>query len=350
MFHVRSKKSFFLLIVFLGSSFGTGVTSGQCFQVIAFGDSITQGFPYIDYNPNGRQVGGYEVKLKKLLTGKYGETAVFNFGVGDETTVDGVNRIGRVLNAVDARYILILEGTNDRNLGISRPTTFKNLSIMIEKSRNHGVTPILSTLTPDTSVFGEGKLIASTYNVGIKDIAASRGVPLCDQYRVLVNDWGALTFEGLHPNEPGYNKMGHEWFQCIMGQEQNLQNAGGAVSSGGGGGGCFIATAAFGSPIEAHVNLLKKFRDAYLLPHAWGQAVVTFYYRTSPPIARHIAQHSSLRWLVRGLLYPLIGLCYLLFNAAEGFWTALLFMSLTLALGIVVIARHYFRKQIHASD
>ena len=32
-------------------------------------------------------------------------------------------------------------------------------------------------------------------------------------------------------------------------------------TSGGGGGGCFVATAAFGTPLEAHISILKNFRD-----------------------------------------------------------------------------------------
>ncbi len=75
---------------------------------------------------------------------------------------------------------------------------------------------------------------------------------------------------------------------------------------GGGGGGCFIATAAYGSPLEPHVQALRAFRDRYLQRSAPGRAFIRYYYRHSPPIAAVIAQHAWLRFLVRMLLTPLV--------------------------------------------
>jgi uncharacterized repeat protein (TIGR01451 family) len=69
---------------------------------------------------------------------------------------------------------------------------------------------------------------------------------------------------------------------------------------------CFIATAAYGSPLEAHVRVLRAFRDRYLQRSEPGRAFIRFYYRHSPPIAAVIAEHDWLRFLVRMLLTPLV--------------------------------------------
>ncbi len=75
----------------------------------------------------------------------------------------------------------------------------------------------------------------------------------------------------------------------------------------GGGGGCFIATAAFGSPIDPYVNVLKKFRDTYLLTNTGGRMFVSAYYRMSPAIAKQVAANTWLKYLVRIILLPFIG-------------------------------------------
>lgn len=72
------------------------------------------------------------------------------------------------------------------------------------------------------------------------------------------------------------------------------------------GGGCFIATAAYGSYMHPQVQVLRDFRDNYLLPHTMGRALVKFYYKTSPPIADMIARDESLRSVMRWMLTPVV--------------------------------------------
>ena len=71
-------------------------------------------------------------------------------------------------------------------------------------------------------------------------------------------------------------------------------------------GGCFIATAAYGSPIHPHLDILRDFRDKYLMPNSFGRKFVELYYRYSPTIASFIAKHKLLKVAVRINLLPLI--------------------------------------------
>ena len=72
------------------------------------------------------------------------------------------------------------------------------------------------------------------------------------------------------------------------------------------GGGCFIATAAYGSALDPHLDSLRYFRDSYLLTNGPGRTIVAFYYRYSPPLADFIADHDWLRAIVRTVLTPIV--------------------------------------------
>jgi|GEM_PF-5075581 len=69
---------------------------------------------------------------------------------------------------------------------------------------------------------------------------------------------------------------------------------------------CFIATAAFGSPLEPSVLLLRQFRDQYLLTNSPGRLAAGLYYRFSPPLARIIHKNELLKETVRCLLKPVV--------------------------------------------
>jgi len=70
---------------------------------------------------------------------------------------------------------------------------------------------------------------------------------------------------------------------------------------------CFIATAAYGTALHGDIDVLRDFRDEYLMPNPAGRAFVKIYYNTSPPLADVIRANEELRTAVReGLVKPLV--------------------------------------------
>ena len=66
--------------------------------------------------------------------------------------------------------------------------------------------------------------------------------------------------------------------------------------------GCFIATAAYGSAMHPHVELLRRYRDEVLMRSRYSQkfeAILKEYYRFSPPIAKAMNRNRPLKTLVR---------------------------------------------------
>ena len=69
---------------------------------------------------------------------------------------------------------------------------------------------------------------------------------------------------------------------------------------------CFIATAAYGTPLHKDIDVLRGFRYEYLMTNPLGRTFVEIYYATSPPIADVIRENEGLRMAVEGLVKPLV--------------------------------------------
>ncbi len=72
---------------------------------------------------------------------------------------------------------------------------------------------------------------------------------------------------------------------------------------------CFIATAVFGTPLDPHLDILREFRDKWLLTTPIGRVAVFTYYEISPPIARKTRKSPILKKIFRTILVePGLGL------------------------------------------
>ncbi|MEA2115039.1 MAG: GDSL-type esterase/lipase family protein [Thermodesulfobacteriota bacterium] len=229
-----------LFVVLLACSLAcTARAQVNYLTILAFGDSITQGFARdadgeeygILEPPRGARIDwwGYEIKLEYMLehTLGTGTSSIYNWGYHGLRSDSALrcdqdwDCIDDVLASREADMILILLGANDPYDGISASTTKYNLSEMIDKSRARGVVPVLGTITPNSSdeALFDPALINKSYNPLIRDLAEEKKVPLAEHYEAMDQNWDLLytSGDGLHLNdEPGNKKLAQNWHKAII--------------------------------------------------------------------------------------------------------------------------------------
>ena len=185
---------------------------------IGFGDSITYGVINHEYTPEL----GYVPRLEAILEENYGLSTVVNSGVGGEITLTGLARIPDVLEEELARYILILEGTNDTIIsGYNPDVTVYNLQQMVVLSREFGAFPALGTLLPRFDAAAQPQRIVDI-NSRIRGLGQTMLLPVVDFYTLFMEypsaDGGVMSLlseDVKHPSEKGYQFMADKWFEAI---------------------------------------------------------------------------------------------------------------------------------------
>ena len=101
-------------------------------------------------------------------------------------------------------------------------------------------------------------------------------------------------------------------------------------------GGCFIATTAYGTPMAEEIQILREFRDKYLLTNPLGQGLVDIYYRISPPIAEFIIKHPTLKPIVRAGLMPAVAMSTVVVDTTMAEKTAIVGLLLVVSVALAV--------------
>ena len=113
-----------------------------------------------------------------------------------------------------------------------------------------------------------------------------------------VDKWESEDFKPLHINLDISMTTGR--YQDMIEEMLNRQKQEQESSE------CFIATAAYGTPYDSKINVLRNWRDECLQSSILGRMFIRNYYFFSPPIASIVAKSTALRGIVRLILFPII--------------------------------------------
>jgi lysophospholipase L1-like esterase len=169
-------------------------------RVVFMGDSITDGW--------GRRYG-------KFFPGK----PYVNRGISGQTTPQMLIRFRPDVIALQPKAVVILAGTNDI-AGNTGPMTLEaiedNLVSMADLAAANGIRVVFSSVMPVCDYIQNqtdrrpNETIISL-NQWMKDYAAKHNIVYLDYFTVMLDDKSVLkkelTFDGLHPNDAGYELM-----------------------------------------------------------------------------------------------------------------------------------------------
>ena len=159
-------------------------------------------------------------------------------------------------------------------------------------------------------------------------------------------DYNKTIYPLVHFSEPGEYTITFSLIEALYGPVINDMTESITVSvveASEAAAACFIATAAYGTPMAREIQILREFRDEYLLSNPMGQALVNFYYRFSPPIANLITDYPSLKPMVRAGLLPVVTMSAAVVNntVAEKVATLGFLVLVSVIVAVFVIRRHH---------
>jgi len=113
--------------------------------------------------------------------------------------------------------------------------------------------------------------------------------------------------------------------------------------------GCFIATAAYGTPMAEEIQILRDVRDEYLMTNLVGKTLVDIYYTVSPPIAEFITEHPSLKPIVRAGLAPAVAISTLAVNTSPAEKATIVGLLVLFSVALAIwLARRRDESQLRA--
>jgi acyl-CoA thioesterase-1 len=162
-------------------------------KIVALGDSLTAGYGLLESQ-------SYPVLLQKRLDAEGYEFDVVNAGVSGDTSAGGLRRLDWALEG-DARVLIVALGGNDGLRGLSVADMTRNLTSIIERARERGVTVILAGMEAPPNY---GQEYATAFRTAFRDVALKERVLFIPFLLQNVAGQSELNQgDGIHPNPQG---------------------------------------------------------------------------------------------------------------------------------------------------
>jgi acyl-CoA thioesterase-1 len=177
-----------------------GPRAGQPVRLLAFGDSLTQGYNL----PPGTE---FPVRLERALNARGLDVTVINAGVSGETSAGGLARIDWLLgegsNGPDAAIVEL--GANDGLRGLSAVEMEKNLDGILAKLKARGIPVLFAGMKAPRNF---GARYAAEFDGVFPRLAAKYAVlfyPFILEGVVL--ERSLMQPDGIHPNPAGVDAI-----------------------------------------------------------------------------------------------------------------------------------------------
>lgn len=165
-------------------------------NIIIFGDSLVEGFGSTEGND-----------LASILSERIGQP-ILNAGRGGDTTSSALERLEDDVLTKDPKIVIVLLGGNDYLRRTPKEEIFKNLNTIIGRIQAKGAVVVLVEV--------RARLIAGGYKGEFKRLAAQRGAILVPDVMRSILGKADLMYDGIHPNDGGYQIMAERIYQGMM--------------------------------------------------------------------------------------------------------------------------------------
>ena len=163
----------------------TNATPTAGTQIIAFGDSLTEGV--------GSLANGYVEQLASRLN-----ITIINKGVRGDTTAAALQRLDRDVLDQDPRIVLVGLGGNDMLRRVPIDEAFANLEQIVTRIQDRGALVIILAL--------DGVLmVGGGFEERYRDLAERLGCPIVPDLLGDVIGQRKLMADSVHPNQAGYS-------------------------------------------------------------------------------------------------------------------------------------------------